>query len=139
MMTNHNFRPNHALDQKVADNRHPFCSNKIGIWFLQQFYPKHGLASNHNPSLHEYFMRTFLWFWPLKIKISEKNYVVLTLSGCLTTLAFKMSQSIMFAQYHQIISNSVSVCHFVCWLISASQECYDHICFFRYFDFKGPT
>ena len=38
----------------------------------------------------------FSWFWPLKIKISGKNYMVITLSGCLTILAFKISKKLNF-------------------------------------------
>ena len=38
----------------------------------------------------------FSWCWPLKIKISGKNYMVITLSGCLTILAFKISKNLNF-------------------------------------------
>ena len=44
---------------------------------------------------HAKFLRAiFSWFYPLKSKYLEKNYVVITLSGFLTILAFKISKKL---------------------------------------------
>ena len=57
----------------------------------------------------------FSLFWPLKIKISQKNYMVITLSGCLTILAFKISKKLNFGIKIGILkmmsTNSVSSIH----------------------------
>ena len=36
----------------------------------------------------------YSWFWPLKIKVSRKSYTVITLWGCFTILAFKISKEL---------------------------------------------
>ena len=36
----------------------------------------------------------YSWFWPLKIKVSRKSYTVITLWGCFTILAFKISKKL---------------------------------------------
>ena len=45
-MTNHNFKPNGGLDQKVVENRLQ----------LQFFYPSTTEAKNRDPMAHNYFM-----------------------------------------------------------------------------------
>ena len=51
-------RPNHVLNQKVKENRPPFWK-KMGVCLIQVFDPGHGLVSNCNLSLHNYFTLNF--------------------------------------------------------------------------------
>ena len=53
---NRDLRPNHALDQKVDENRPPLFL-KMGVCSLQLFDPSTSRASNNDPTAHEYYMR----------------------------------------------------------------------------------
>ena len=51
----------------------------------------------------------FAWYWPLKIKISKKNYMVITPSGCLTISAFKISKKLNCGLKIGILKNLVAL------------------------------
>ena len=81
--TNHDLRPNCASDQRVEENRPPF--KKMGICFFNfliwgRFQPKMVNLCHVTISCI-----IFSWFGPLKIKISENNYMVIALLAFLTT------------------------------------------------------
>ena len=46
---------------------------KTGVCFLQLFDPRHGLVSNCNMLCATISRVIFSWFWPLKIKKSQKK------------------------------------------------------------------
>ena len=66
----------------------------------------------------------YSWFWPLKIKVSRKSYTVITLWGCFTILAFKISKKLncglkigilkMLSKYY--VSSTHSATHFKAYL-----------------------
>ena len=85
-MRNHNLRPNHALDQRIEENRPPFlwggvCCLQLLIWALLR--PQIAIRWGANIS-----RRIFSWFWPLKIEKSEQKLYghnplrILNHSGC---------------------------------------------------------
>ena len=122
--TNHDSRPNLALDQKVEENRPPF--KKIGICCFNfliwgRFQPKMVNLCHVTISCI-----IFSWFGPLKIKIFGKNYMVITLLRFLTILAFKILKKLNIGLKIGILKmfskNSDSPTH------SASLEIWWHLC-----------
>ena len=110
-MTDHDFRPNSASDQKEEEKK---ISKKNQVFF-QFFCPGHGLVSNCNLPLCDYFTCNF--FMPLAAKNQNiwKKEKVIALLGFLTILAFKILKKLNFClkiySLKILSKNSVSYTH----------------------------
>ena len=114
-----------GLRSKSWREQTPFFSKIIGVCFLQLFDPRHGLVSNCNLSCTTISRVIFSWFWPHKIKTYEKNYMVITLLGFLTILAFeiliKLTICIKRSILKRLSKDSISFTH------SATLEIWQHL------------